>query len=158
VISHLLIFPYRVLSNEYIASLHTAWCLNMLGKLWYSWLHILAFNQNICDQICENRSYSLFKVLVLTFHNFETNWKIFLKLHQKTAVSKNYHIAGFSTRSNFLRNLQISLALQKISAGREIFLYFQVNKAFTVLPHKLGNRRNFCWRLFFHGRKNLDSQ
>jgi len=67
-------FLWSALRNEYIASIHTAWCLNMLDKLWYSWLNILAYNY---DQNCKNRSYSLFKVLVLTFHNFETNRLIF---------------------------------------------------------------------------------
>ena len=67
-------FPWSALRNEYIASLHTAWCRNMLDKLWYNGLNILVYNH---DQNYKNRSYSLFKVLVLTFHNFETNWLIF---------------------------------------------------------------------------------
>ena len=37
-------FQWSALRNEYIASLHSAWCLNIIDKLWYSWVNILVYN------------------------------------------------------------------------------------------------------------------
>ena len=62
---------------------------------------ILVHNQSIKDWSCENKSCILFKVLVLTFHNFETNWPIFLKFHRVTAVSKSYNETKFQINSMF---------------------------------------------------------
>ena len=86
-------FPCCVLSNEFVASLHVS--TTGVDKLWYGWLYIQPYNQSICDRICGKRSYSLFKVLVLTFHNFKANWPIFLKLHQYIATVKP-HLAATS--------------------------------------------------------------
>ena len=50
---------------------------------------------------------------------------------------------------NFCEACKLRLILQKkISAGREIFIFFQMSKALprTVLFRKLGNHRNFCYK------------
>jgi len=103
---------------------HAAWCLNMLDKLWYSWIYILVYNQSICDQICENKSNSLFKVLILAFHNFWNLLVNFLGILSVNSCKEERH----AVRPNFNKTacLDSKLLITKL---------MQLERLSDLFPH-----------------------
>ena len=77
-------YLYSVLSNWFSYIAFTLYDISTCLKNCdlRSWLHILVYNQIICDRICEGGYHSFSKVWLWPFNNFKTNQSIFLKLYQ----------------------------------------------------------------------------